>query len=189
MLNKCKIINITSSDVVIEDLSLRLPGKGSFGIVDANAADRSKNLQDCKKLVRIERFGSSKPMPLWPFVKPPPPPRKKVKTRTKTITKTMGKSDEHKSIQDLSGVREDLQDIKRLLSELLIRPGTIGAPESVGVDPETTIPSMKDPMFIPSNIVPNDAEAQMSANEDEIQRDDFDDSLSALKKALKNKNN
>jgi hypothetical protein len=49
------------------------------------------------------------------------------------------------------------------------------------------IPSLSDPIFIPSSIVPKDANVQINTNSESSSGHGFDDSLAALKAARKKK--
>jgi hypothetical protein len=178
MLNRCKITNISSISVVIEDMGVYLPGRGDSSIVNADILKKSRNILDVKGLIRIDEVKVPKPMPVWPFHKPEIPEEEETPRR------------------ELGNIEKDIRDIKKLLAELLSRPSAPPA-EVVAAHLQVarerrellksgTLPlAPEDPMFIPSTIVPDDAEAEIKASETEVIPDDFDGSLEALKRALK----
>lgn len=174
-----KITNITAASVVIEDIGVYLPGKGSHQIIKSELVERSRDFQDVKKLVRVDQVRSPKPMPIWPFVKKPAPEEPEVEPPR----------------GELGDIRQDVRKIMELLTELLSRPSA-PPPEVVAAHmqvaqerrellKEGKLPLGGDPMFIPSSIVPDEAEVIIKTEEVEITKDDFDGDLEALKKALK----
>jgi len=176
-MSNSKITNISNTSVVIEDIRVYLPGKGDNDIVNTELISRSKNFQDIKNLVRVEEIKTNKPMPVWPFHKPPAkqaePPR-----------------------ENLGSIKEDVKIIKELLTELLSRPSAppaevVAAHMRVAQERKELLKSgdlplsTKDPLFVPSHIIPDDAETVIKTKEIEIDKDDFDGDVEALRKALK----
>jgi hypothetical protein len=179
MLNKYKITNITTSGVVIEDIGVFLPGKGNYSIVDTDLLERSKDFREVENLVRVEKIRVPEPMPVWPFHKPPTPKKEERKV----------------SQEELGGIRQDLKAIRELLAELLSRPSA-PSPEVVAAHMQIAqerrellgskkLPLSKDPMYIPSSIIPEDAESVIRADETEVTKDDFESNLEALREIFK----
>lgn len=175
-----KITNITAASVVIEDIGVYLPGKGSHQTIKSELIEKSRDFQDVKKLVRVDQVKLPKPMPIWPFVKKPVPKELEVKPPK----------------GELGDIRQDVRKIMQLLTELLSRPSApppevVAAHMQVAQERRELLKEGKlplgdsDPMFIPSSIIPHDAEAIIKTEEVEITKDDFDGDLEALRKALK----
>lgn len=184
--NYKRITNLISSGVSIDDLRVFLPGKGSTATVLAATADGSADLKRNRHLVKVELVRTEKPMPVWPFIKqpqvaaPPPPP---------SVVEPM-------SSEELQAIRESTLSIETMLRELLTRPSPASADvvaahvhaiRQRGGIPDGLVKSdaPDHPMFIQSRIVPEDTEAEINAVEDEVQKDDFDAGMDALRRARK----
>jgi hypothetical protein len=176
-MSNSRIINISNISVVIEDIRVYLPGKGDSDIVNTELVNRSKDFRDVRSLVRVEEIKTDKSMPVWPFHKSLP----KLKEAPQ---------------EDTGSIKEDVRIIKELLTKLLSRPSAppaevVAAHMRVAQERQEllkagTLPlPMQDPMFVPSSIIPDDAEAVIKTKETEITKDDFDGNVEALKKALK----
>lgn len=185
-----RITNLINGDVVIEDLGIRLPGKGSYRDVPIEAVAASRDLPLHARFVKItDVYGSGDPgrpkkMPFWPFIKtmepgpdPGPPPSR-----------------------DLSGLQRSLSNIEGYLRELLERPApphpevlaahlrSIGSRTDVpdGLPGAPNLPgtgSGDHPMFVPSSIVPKEAKAKIKVREEAVDKDDLDDGVAALRRA------
>jgi len=164
---KYRITNIVNADVIIEDLSIRLAGKGSSAIVDANTADRSKDLIANCDLIRIDKIREMNVMPIWPFVKP--------------------KSEPHNS-QIPNDVHKDMDEIKSLLANILLKIES--KPKSESITEKHIIIQERsnhsdetpEPMFIPSKITPDKAETDIKLREGKIFKNDLSKGVEALKK-------
>jgi len=178
MSDRRKITNISVSGVVIEDIGVYLPGRGDNSIVDAILIEKSRDFQEIKDLVRVDKV--PKPMPIWPFHKSPPAVPKKEKAPEK----------------GLGTVEQDIKAIRELLSQLLARPSApsaevVAAHLQVAKERRELLRSkelplaIEEPMFVPKSIIPADAESVIKTEEAEITKDDFDGDLDALRKALK----
>ena len=104
-------------------------------------------------------------MPVWPFNKPEP-------------------REEEPPKEDIGGLRRDVKAIKDMLSELLSRPSSppadvVAAHLQVAQERRKLLETGKlplapeDPMFVPSTILPDDAEAVIKTEESEVEKDDF----------------
>lgn len=180
--SKYKIINLIASSVTLEDLRIHLPGKGSWAIVHAASADASKDLRDNRHLVKLVPFQTEAPMRVWPFIKAPPkalPPKPAVSPR------------------ELRELFQSVRGIETALQELLLRPSPApadvlaahvhaikqrgGIPPGLPGGPDPA----DDPMFIPSQIIPADMDADIQAHEGEVQKDDFQEGMDALRRVRK----
>ena len=188
-----KVTNLIHGDVVIEDLGIRLRGKGDFSIVPMEAASVSRDLVRNSRLVKVETIGVQDPVPFWPFMK------KKVKPQSRPHSPPAQMSPVQQS-SELSELKRYLSGINQALQSLLERP--IPAPPEVVAAHVRTAQSMgplpaglpgapnlpgagsgRDPMFIPSKIVPDNTSTFIKVKDGSVAKDDFEDGLDALRKA------
>jgi hypothetical protein len=99
-----KITNLTNSSLTIEDINVRLPGKGSSVVVDANSADKSKDLALNKSFVKIEKV---------PYQKNP-----LIKLDSLPVPSDYRKPE---SISVIDTLRDDVAEIKSTLAVILSR--------------------------------------------------------------------
>jgi hypothetical protein len=177
-----KITNRIASSVVIEDLKVYLPGKGSWTIVLAASAEASKDLRENRHLVKLESIQTENPMPVWPFIKSPPPKR-------------VPSPEPDPGPRELKELLQSVRGIQTALQELLLRPSPApadvlaahvqaiqqrgGIPPGLPGGPDPS----EDPLFIPSQIIPKDTDADIQAREGKVQKDNFDEGANALKRA------
>lgn len=164
---KYKITNIVNADVVIEDLSIRLSGKGKSIVIDAITADKSRDLIANRHLIRIDRVGEAVQVPIWPFSKDKVEPAP-IKESVKNITK------------------DDISEIKLLLASILSKMNDNRDIKTIIIEKSGIIvdPTMKseEPLFIPSKIIPDQAEVSIKLKENEILGNDLSRGVQALKK-------
>jgi hypothetical protein len=180
--DRYKIINEACADVTVEDLRVHLPGRGSWSIVLAASLEASKDFGKVRHLVRLEPVRDERKMPVWPFIKAPEPEPARIPAPGKPV--------------ELDELVRSVRGIEQALKELLLRPSPApadvvaahvhaigqrgGIPAGLpGADPSD------DPMFIPSKIVPDSAEADIQVREGEVRKDDFDAAAAALRRARK----
>lgn len=188
-----KITNLIPGDVVIEDLGVRLRGRGDSSIVPTEAAAASRDLAKNSRFVRVETIRVQDPVPFWPFVKErvePQPGRQRPPVLEDPVRQS----------SELVELKRYLSSINQALQSLLERPAPappevvaahVRTAQSVAVLPAglpgaPNLPgagSGSDPMFIPSKIVPDDASASIKVKEESVVKDDFEDGLDALRKA------
>lgn len=187
-----KIVNLIPGDVVIEDLGIRLRGRGDSSIVPAGAAAASKDLVKNSRFVKVETIRVQDPVPFWPFVKEreePQPRRPPPPVQASPV----------QQLSELAELKRYLSGINQALQSLLERPSP-APPEVVaahvrtaqsmmalpsGLPGATNLPgsgSGNDPMFIPSKIVPDNASTSIKVKEESVVKDDFEDGLDALRK-------
>lgn len=190
----CKITNLISTSVVIEDISIRLQpagGKDSSAIIDASVAKRSKDLKNrCAKWVKIEWYDAPRParLPspvspasslaatLLPMVEPVPVPAVPAPVSSAPVFPSIDILE--KTVQNV-GKKQD--DIERKQDEILT---LLRSSPSVRIGPTMSGPVVdpSDPMMIPDHILPDSAEISVKVREDRIERHDFDITRKALKK-------
>ncbi|KKL85933.1 hypothetical protein LCGC14_1949770, partial [marine sediment metagenome] len=120
---------------------------------------------------------TEKSVPVWPFIKSVP---------VKNVPPPGSISDS----RELEGLLSSVRGIESALKELLQRPSP--APADVlaahvhAIRQRGGIPSgpdpADDPMFIPSQIIPTDLEANIQAYEGEVEKDDFNEGAEALRR-------
>jgi len=184
-----KITNLIPGDVVIEDLGVRLRGRGDSSTVPAEAAAASRDLVRNARFVKIETIKVRDPVPFWPFVREKetrevqpqaPAPAPQVPALAE-ITKYM------------SGINQALQALLERPSpappEVVaahVRTAQLAVSLPAGLPGAPNLPGTgrgDDPMFIPSKIVPDGASASIKVKQESVVKDDFDDGLEALRKA------
>jgi malate/lactate dehydrogenase len=123
-------------------------------------------------------------MPLWPFVKVNPP----------ISPDPLAQPD-----PNIADIRNSIKRIEEIVEALSQRPSP-AAPEIVAahvrnIQQLTSIPvglpggphlpgpgAAKDPLFIPSRIAPEDVETNIKVREEQIDKQNMDESVEALKK-------
>lgn len=170
---KYRITNIIHSGVVIEDLNIYLAHKGSFTIVDADVADRSDSLRHAQRLVKIEKFQAVSPAapPLAPIPTVPVPVPSIPMPEPKAVDPSIG---------------QELNLIKQMLSNLVSKIDNRPDDKPVA-SAQARSPVLESEMFIPSSILPGDAETHVEVEQNEATRDDLDDSLSLLRNLKRQK--
>ncbi len=192
--NFLRIRCLVPTSVMIEDLSVRLAGKGNEVTVLTSAAEASRDLRDAldRRQVSLSHVGPQ----VWPVARPvilPPLPASSsapmappVPAPTPTPTPTSAESPE---------VLRMLGSIDRSLKALLLRPSPPPAEVvaahvraiSSGPVPDG-LPGAPHPQFIPSTILPADPAA---GGDIKVTRSDVpvgvDDSVSALKEIRRKK--
>ncbi len=169
----CKITNLISSSVSIQDIGVYLPGKGSTKIIDYELSIKSKDLKN-NKLVKIEYFNVRKIEP---------------KYETKSLfSKNEHANDNKTSIEqeinkeDLRLINENIKEIKSMLLNLHNQQHDekINDKQAINVDkPEVD----NELLFIPSKITPDNIESNMKTDEQHID-DDFSITKEKLKKLI-----
>lgn len=174
-----RITNIVNADVIIEDLSIRLPGKGSSAIMNADVVNRSKDLVINRNLVRVDKIEENSSMPIWPFVKP-------------ELDKILEKP---APILESDTTQKDITEIKLMLADILLKMNSKPEPKTIIIEKVNSITRGQDIasetptqelMFIPSKITPDAAETDIKLREREVSKDDLSRGVQALKR-LKSK--
>lgn len=184
----CRITNLTSMSIVIEDIGVRLQptgGSGSHAVVRADTADRSSDLKNYSTFggnrpwLRIERF---EVVPTANAIKSqnasPPPPQ------TETELEQL-----RKHIEDMSARQEKMME---MLAIAFKNPPNVPGVATDEPRQFTSAPSPQrtqspadidfEPIIMPGKMVPDSVEVSVQAREEEREIDDFDLALQALKK-------
>lgn len=182
----CRISNITSMNIIIEDIGVRLSpnnGAGSCVIVRADIAEKSVDIKRCLKWIRIETFevihsGGYRCPP--PQIAPAQPvlvvqPVQPIQSTQDIQTQNCdGLSKLHKSIGDMIAKQEELI---RLVSESrMTRRESNNVTENRHSDIDTQV-------ILPGKLIPESVEVSMVVSEDDIEHNDFDRAKEALRRA------
>ncbi len=172
-----KITNLIPSDLVIEDLGIRLRGIGDSCIASTHMISLSKDIINNSKFVKVEQFKIDNKMPIWPFMKE--------SKNVKEVPSYYEQSD------DMKIIKKQIHNIESGLQILLSRSQlSIGSVEkyklthSVISDKQEIL---SDPIFIQSNIVPRNVDSSIKVKKDAIKVNDFNKNLDILRKVRKEK--
>jgi hypothetical protein len=191
-----KLTNLSNTSHVIEDLGVNLPGKGSTCVVNADAADRSKRLASLLTANTINKQPHKNEMKIWPRnVQPKPPPEASAETSEvselkREISKLGSRIDNLGSKLDtlISLVEEGVSSLSdRISTEIQSVQIQAQAPvksRNTQTSAASGVPEIvedpDEPMFIPSQIVPEGTKGRININEGEEKKD-----LSAAKSRLR----
>lgn len=165
-----KITNILNTSITIEDLGLRLSAGESRNIT-AEAYSKSEDIKKNARFIRVDAIyaaslgttgnsNSEKPIVTIPIQK------------NESIPVV---------VNDTAHLEKKLDDIYSMLSTLTNQKSQSIQSTQVVTGSFGTI---KDPMFIPSSIVPVDVEVSTKASEQQVDKD-IDDSKNSLRKLRK----
>lgn len=189
MLLRTKITSLVNMELVIPELSARLPGKGSSCLVNTNSIPASETLRLflSKRWVAITPLNEERFMPHWPFYD-----ERKLDLDTST-TSTASSEDVPKVEQLLENIQKILQEIsnKQSAPEVLATHIALQNARMGGINPGVVHVSGSiddSPQFIPSNILPKtEIDVSIKPQTDELVKDDIDDAAKALKSLKKGK--
>lgn len=187
----CRVTNLTSMDVVIEDIGMRLQptgGKDSSKVVRADMVDASQDIKDCARWVHVERFEISMPSARLPS---PPPVRHVPVSPPVPVSSPLPLTNSERAELDMlrrsvDQVFDRQEKMLELLSSLASRTGNFSPSAPVPVQFQVVAPPDDEPLILPGNLIPDSVEISVRASESTLARDDFETTLAALKKA-KNK--
>lgn len=189
-----KITNLIPGDVVVEDLGVRLRGLGDSRTVPAEAAAASADLGRNSRFVKVETIRTKDKVPFWPFVRERRPDPRPEPVQAPSPSPS----------PDLSALQKQMEGIASGLQALLERPPP-APPEVVAAHVRTAqsrssmplgfpggpnLPGAgtgDEPLFIPSKIVPDEAEASIKVSEEAVDKGDFEEGLAALRRAKRGK--
>lgn len=185
MSDRIKIINLTNMSLVIPELSLNLPGKGSSSFADLIASSTSATLTMflSKRWVKIESQITDDSMRCWPFYTPPAP-LTEFNTSVPENTKSSSMEEIMISIQSLIQKLVDKQPSPEILATHI----AIQNQKLSGVVPGATHVSGRlddAPEFIPRNIVPTSIDMSIKSDTQTSEKMNLDDAAQALKKLKK----
>lgn len=186
------ITNESSSDIYLEDIGIRLSGRGSSAVVGKPEFESSKSVKSVGKAISYRLVEPS----IWPFsarkpaqlVSPPP----------KTVNSSQDPKPDHPAVKmEMIAALKIIQRLDKIVaamenSSMQAKTPTSGKLETtayheVGRDPSSIQVNQfsKDPVFIPSSIIPKDAEIRVNLKESESERPDLEETAKALKKMRK----
>jgi hypothetical protein len=171
-----KITNILNTSLTIEDLGLMLSA-GESRRISADAYSKSEDIRRHSRFIKVDAIyaagngsiigtGLEKPIVTAPIQK------------SNLSSVVISDSDPAK-------LEKKLDDIYAMLSTLMNQKTTVVVQQVQSkIDPVQQIQTLKEPIFIPSLIVPTNVEFSTQAVEQHIQKD-ISDSKDALKKLRK----
>jgi hypothetical protein len=212
----CRIINNLDSPVNIRDLKVVLKNSGSYAEVPYSEYIRSRDIVPFKSSLTVQFINQEKPMPFWPFIcdnssfedepentdsfiAPPPPDDED------------SPFDENDSyVDEVRALRKEVSDVKNSLfriEDLMVRDSErfyklfefmIASNKSIQPSIQPSIPShrpssrsiddlMGDEHFIPSSIMPSNAEIKINTikDSDTMSSSSFNEGMDALRKMKK----
>lgn len=193
--HKKRITSIFNGGVVIEDMSVYLPGIGSYADVPVELANSSKDLIQNSKFVKVTDLKLND-MPIWPLIDRKKPVAEKQPTISDPVVDRVVSSSV--SDDDMNEIKEYAKSIKESLLILVNKEASGPSSESMekmwsAINSRLTdgtshsvYKENKDPTFIPSKITPDGAQSNFSAEITESKKD-INDNINALKKLRKNR--
>jgi hypothetical protein len=184
-----KVTNLLSTSLKIEDLGIILQARGGNDgscVISSDSCDRSVSLRELrqKRWVSVHPLHASIPSNIKPQTtaqpQEPQEPQIDISALQNEIRSMNSRFDE---------VLAALKSVSQQAPIAAAAPVIIHVPVQMGSSGQSHFhenPS-SDPMFIPSSIVPKDANVHINTNEESSSVDGFDDSLAALKAARKKK--
>lgn len=180
-MNSYCITNLMNMSVIIEDIHVRLPCKGSSMVINADVMAKSRDLKTCRNWVDVKLVSRSKPMPIWPLVKPALFFKSETQSTSPPIVQPSSELDEVR--QSLRKIEQSTKAMLDLLAYRSLSPEVIQQQpqfKDSQLFQESQVPPM-DPIYIPKTMVSKDAEISMHTNKGEMSID-----LDAVTAALRN---
>lgn len=202
-----KIINSTNLNVYLEDIGIRLNGKGSFAMVSENEFQKSKSLKELSGLLTIIKKSE---FSVWPLSKRPkillpvnssvPKSPNKVSTpplvSTKpdiSITKPVidmtvinNKPILNKPVEPNPAISDKIDNLVSKISEFIEQMQNMQKLGSMSTHgsalPSASSISFKDDVFIPVKVVPEQVDVSIQKKESSQERPDVEEATKALRK-------
>lgn len=195
----CRIINQANHLVSIDDIDVKLDRYGSYAEVPSHVAHSSTDLAKLKKWLSIQYVKKSNPMPFWPLIfnnRSIGPKKSEEPHIPESISEETNKVENiEKDISEIKTVLNDISnhlknlpssnniDVNTLLNQLVTRGSErINIPEFAEVRPDES-----KPIFVPSNLVPKNAEVRIKKKEETVEKEDMQEGLAALRRLKKNR--
>ncbi len=163
-----QITNRLGTSLTIEDIGIRLEAGSSITL-----QERSYNSSRLIKTyiqngwIAVSQFAEAKkPIPIWPFSASPP-----------TVAPT--------TVTDSSALQSVLARLEHAISSL--QSNLVVAPSASLSKSTSAAQASDEPMFIPSQILPVDADVQINVDTSETENANYDSGLQALKNARRRK--
>jgi hypothetical protein len=157
-------------------------------LASAHSVQRSKDLQEVAKLIRVQLLPEQAPTPPIPTLFPPPPDHPVFVSSPKPLPPPLPPPPPIATVSvPPSPSREEFDQLSKQLMEVGLNTKGIlellaeRLHDKVPVLPSSN-PVMADPMFIPDRIVPETSSSTMRVKETEVEKDDFDQSQEVLKR-------
>lgn len=183
------VTNITNSEVVLEDVGVRLAGRASspVGVAEFEA---SSSVRDNHRFLSVRLVHTPIPSAsVWPLsLKSPmePPNHSNHSPKPDVKAEPVGASNAalHAKIDQLTALVASLvaskdQAVQSPTPSFIPQKSASSKPVEIQVPPE--------PVFIPSSIVPKDAEVQVKLNTSEKDRPDIGATTASLKEMRRKK--
>lgn len=162
----CKITCLVPIGVRLEDLNVHLAGRGSTAIVSADSADKSSDLKSSRHMVRVEHLPEPT-MPIWPFMKASPSvPVPPLQERNSGLSEQL----------------EEIRKVQREIRDMLLNSSVQSIPTAAFQAEVGRSSGPSDPIFIPSQIVPDVRDEQMKIRESEADKPGLEEDMEILKK-------
>lgn len=181
------ITSMIHMSLVIPDLGVSLPGKGSTSVVSTYSASRSPTLQSfiSQRWVQVRKLNVGSNMPHWPFYSPPLPPLPEMTVSAAPMA--VPTADVLLSeIRDLLQKLTDRQPSPEVLAThiALQQARVSGAPSPGAIHVAGRVDDA--PEFIPSSIVPTEKlDSSIKSTSREVTKTGMDDASAALRKLKK----
>lgn len=198
---KKRITNVLNSGVVIEDINVFLPGKGSYVDVPINLANASKDLIKNSHFIKVTEIGSDD-MPIWPLISRKSVPIKKDEASSKqeihmNDSVSLSKEDVN-VIKDLAkSIKESLEHLVQkdnhytpeMFEQMVLAISSKLSSASGSSHSTSSASRSADPIFIPSTVVPdeNQAKSNFAAITDVESNKDIESNINVLNSLRKGK--
>jgi len=185
-----RIVNVTSMNVVIEDIGLRLQpvgGTSSQAIVRADVADKSVDLKRHARWIKIEKFEIASSRCAIPTVQAPVPevmslPAAPVQTPAPPPVSAKRDVEFENLLRSMDAMKSRQEDLFALLQAAMAKPAFAPSPAPFHVV-QPSVAQSQDPVILPGKMLPESVEISVKPCETDLSRDDFDSALEALRKA------
>ena len=196
-----KITNLIQSSVVIEDIGVFLPCKGSSVILNESVVSSSKDLKSHKNWLKVEPYNMKpkKSVNIWPFTK------SNHKVDRPNLVPQQFSQQVPQQLQIVQPIKHDAQDIKDMrqmmheivkhvqrITDQVTKLSSVQVPvqqiqyQNVMSSVSQDVIGPNEPMFIPSQILPKKAEVRINSVKDEVKQDSgVEEAMAALRKLRK----
>ena len=198
MMKIYEIVNMSNSNIYLEDINVKLIGKNSKATVSEDLYKNSKSVKLHSSALSIRVINTVNP--IWPLshksTSKLPLITKEVKPAeglthnpsSDTLAESLQKNqmDALLSKMDLliDTIRNKESDQRLTLSSVLSKSSSI----SSNVNSDQELMGHEEPMYIPSKIVPQSGTDNVVVKEESVDRADIDDVAKQLKKLKRKKN-
>jgi hypothetical protein len=173
-----ELVNLRRHSIYLEDINVRFDGVGSRVVIDSQSYNSSKSLKDMAHCFKITKL--NEPSMPWPFDKSPANVEvlhtPSVNASPISMDTVVAKLDD--LITVVSRINTDKIDLLiDAVNRLNIGPRDHAVPHASS--------KSDDFVYIPSQIIPENAETSLTVRSSESIKEDIDESVSVLKKMRK----